>query len=296
MKKILLYILLIFVANVAIGQVTPVGTPYPINQSLGRSASTLVSTNNIRFDQGLILGHFTDTTTANLLPYLKNYPYTIISVDTNVVLMRNWNATKWMYIPTAGQVINGDTIEYLIDVSRPEGQLNVYGKYYNGFTTYERIMFVDSAGGGGGGSINVDTITYQTRNTTVQRRLLTARFNELNISITDFGAVSGGSALTNRQAFYKAIAVAKAQGGGKIFIPSGIYRIDSTIRVDTNNIVFEGQGESSIVMATTDFGNIFHIEKSTPTTQSEMLVGSVFRSFYIDSDSTRTTGAAIYQK
>jgi hypothetical protein len=199
MRKLLIFIIVFCFVKVCSGQVTPIGTPYPINQNLGRNASTLVSTNAIRFDQGLILGHFQDTAQANLLPYLKNYPYTIISVDTNIVLMRNWNATKWMFIPTAGQIINGDTIEYIIDVSRPPGQTNVYLKYFNGFTTYERVGFVDSVGVGISSLTNFGVTTSTYNSTTgvlnIPKDQRVGKYLNLGKTYTDFKPILFGGSM-----------------------------------------------------------------------------------------------------
>lgn len=74
MKKIFLLISLIIFSVIAKAQTVP----YPITQNVAKTASTLLATNTIKADQGIIPGIFTDTTAANALPYLKYYNGVII--------------------------------------------------------------------------------------------------------------------------------------------------------------------------------------------------------------------------
>lgn len=115
-------------------------------------------------------------------------------------------------------------------------------------------------------------------------------------NIKDYGADSTGvaDATTSIRAARDAAVLA---GGGTVYIPHGTYKLSDSIRVRTDNVVFMGEGESSKILATGDFGNIFHVQATVdPTTQTGGIRGSQFKDFYIESSTTRTSGAAIYLK
>ena len=98
MKNIFLFILFISVQKCF-------AQTYPVPQNLGRTPSTLVSTNSIRADQGIILGSFSDTTAANALPYLKNYTGAIIwsTGDSSLyVRLKTVTSQYWFRIGGAG--------------------------------------------------------------------------------------------------------------------------------------------------------------------------------------------------
>lgn len=100
MKKILILIL-IFGINKCFAQ----WSQYPIPQNLGRSPSTLVYTNSIKADQGIIFGSFADTAAANALPYLRyNVGTTIWSTSDSSLytLQKSVYGSYWFKIGGSG--------------------------------------------------------------------------------------------------------------------------------------------------------------------------------------------------
>src|SRR4051812_1079244 len=85
--------------------------------------------------------------------------------------------------------------------------------------------------------------------------------------VNAYGAIHDGS--TNDQpAIRRAIAAAKAAGGGEVHLGAGTYAVSSTILIDTSNITFSGEGASTIIMATADIavGIITVIPSTNPPT------------------------------
>lgn len=63
--------------------------------------------------------------------------------------------------------------------------------------------------------------------------------------VTDFGAVGATdpeSAVDNTAAFRDAIEAAEAVGGGLVYVPPGLYRIDLWLEIDASRIVLQGAG------------------------------------------------------
>nr|MBP7109705.1 metallophosphoesterase [Chitinophagaceae bacterium] len=150
MKKLLLTFGLLLACVFSFSQIIQPKTT-PNFQQFG-SPQTWTQTNGISYPVlGLVNSEYADTVSANLIPYVKNAPGVQIRIGDNIWL-RSYDAKKWLLIPTQGRVVNGDTIDYLVYVYRPPGQLNVYGKFFNGVNTYERLMYTDSIGSGSGGS------------------------------------------------------------------------------------------------------------------------------------------------
>lgn len=90
---------------------------------------------------------------------------------------------------------------------------------------------------------------------------------------------------------------AASYSGGTVFIPHGTFKTTDSIVITANNIIIMGEGESSKILASGDYGNIFSCHPaSTPTTQYQGIQGIQFNNFYIESSTTRTVGSAIYFK
>jgi len=154
MKKLLLTFGLLLACVFSFSQIIQPKTT-PNFQQFG-SPQTWTQTNGISYPVlGLVNSEYADTVSANLIPYVKNAPGIQIRVGDNI-WFRSYDAKKWLLIPTQGTVVDGDSINYLVYVYRTPGQLNVYGKFFNGVNTYERLMYTDSIGSGGGGITNAD--------------------------------------------------------------------------------------------------------------------------------------------
>jgi len=150
MKKIIISLVAILIFKIGFSQN---GSPlYPITQNLGSSSSLVDVKGGQRINGAFVLGHFVDTAAANAIPYVKNFANGLITTDTSLVWLRSYDAKKWLLMPTQGRIVNGDSINYLVDVNRPPGQLNVYGKFFNGISAYSRLLYTDSIGSGGGSS------------------------------------------------------------------------------------------------------------------------------------------------
>lgn len=131
MKKILLIVSLFFCFK-SFGQ----WSNYPVNQNLGNSVSTLVNTNSIKANQGIILGAFADTTVANALPYLSNYIGAMIwSNGDSSLYVRYKGATSafWFKIggasagPTGRSWTVGGNLFPITTPTRDIGTLAPYG-------------------------------------------------------------------------------------------------------------------------------------------------------------------------
>jgi hypothetical protein len=75
------------------------------------------------------------------------------------------------------------------------------------------------------------------------------------VSITDFGAVSGGLAAVNTTAFLAAIAAIQAAGGGAIYVPAGSYLVskDSLIQDQTDiSVTIYGDGPTASQISCAD--------------------------------------------
>jgi hypothetical protein len=109
MKRIVILCLFFCLAKVSFSQN---GSPlYPINQNVAKAPTTIAQMTAINLNQGaFILGHFTDTSAANALPYVKNYANGLITTDTNLVWLRTYNAQRWIQIFTNSPNPTGDTL------------------------------------------------------------------------------------------------------------------------------------------------------------------------------------------
>ncbi|WP_437317288.1 glycosyl hydrolase family 28-related protein [Sorangium sp. So ce385] len=52
----------------------------------------------------------------------------------------------------------------------------------------------------------------------------------------------------NKQAIHDAIAAAEAAGGGVVYFPRGVYRIQSPIQVSSDGVILEGEGRHSVIL------------------------------------------------
>lgn len=107
MKRLLFILILIFWVHKCFSQ----WTQYPVPQNLGRSPSTLVYTNSIKADQGIIFGSFADTAAANALPYLRYNVGTAIwstSDSSLYVLQKSAFGSYWFKVAGAGGGATGN--------------------------------------------------------------------------------------------------------------------------------------------------------------------------------------------
>lgn len=111
-----------------------------------------------------------------------------------------------------------------------------------------------------------------------------ANFNNLNtkvserISVKDFGAVGNGShddtASIQAAIDYVEGLSLGGQGAPRIYFPGGDYLISSTITINDNFIVLEGDGpRSSLIRTNSDFGDAIHFVALNPSTTSLACIG-----------------------
>jgi hypothetical protein len=95
------------------------------------------------------------------------------------------------------------------------------------------------------------------------------------VSVKQYGAVGDGSDAT--LAFQRAAAYLLSVGGGRAYIPRGIYLITAPITVG-DNVVFYGEGDSSQILVNTDI----EVFNSATTTVDTAVFRAEFRDFFIN--------------
>ena len=169
-----------------------------------------------------------------------------------------------------------------------QGPIGATGAAYTGPTGI--IGPTGPAGAGGGG-------TYQTPGSpagSVARSTISKESDF--ISVKDFGAVGNGLA-NDQPAIQAAVNYAGSISGGTVYMPSGIYKIDSGISWNHNGVYLRGDGEGATVLKATFNGDIIHIEGLNSARWSgdtgSARNGGVSR-MRIISSINRTSGSAIY--
>jgi hypothetical protein len=204
---------------------------------------------------------------------------TALAADYNSffpVLSGTYNNPSWINQLAWSKITGTPTTLSGYGISDAQGALTLTTTGSSGAATLiGNTLNVPQYSGGGGGSNTWDSLRV--------------------FSVTAYGA-KGDSSTNDRYAIQSAVDAAKAAGGGKVLFPSGDYRIDSTIRVDTSNIVFEGYGESSRIIATGDFGDILHFEPLAAKSMLNLFTGHQVKDLAIITEVTRTTGAIIHTK
>jgi hypothetical protein len=89
--------------------------------------------------------------------------------------------------------------------------------------------------------IDTVTATGSTTPRTVQNRFAEA------VNVKDYGAVGDGTT-NDSPAFAAAVAALNTRGGGQLHIPTGRYRLNSTVIADKGNIHFHGDGAQSWII------------------------------------------------
>lgn len=93
-------------------------------------------------------------------------------------------------------------------------------------------------------------------------RSLQSKLGEPYVSVADYGAKGDGVA-DDTGAFVAAVAVIKSAGSGELFIPSGTFKVTTSILVNiTGYFRVRGNGKSSVI-APTFAGTIFTIQGAT---------------------------------
>jgi len=95
MKKVVLVLILIF------GLLTGYSQQYPVNQFIGAPNTLVTSKGAFKTDSALILPVFTDTSKANISPYIKNYAGTLIRVGDSLYVRSN-DISKWLLLGSGG--------------------------------------------------------------------------------------------------------------------------------------------------------------------------------------------------
>lgn len=109
------------------------------------------------------------------------------------------------------------------------------------------------------------------------------------ISVKDFGAVGNGTT-DDTVAIQAAFTYAIANGGGRLNIPKGTYKVSTTINLTgLNNTLVYGDGQDNTIIKTNSAtGDVFY--------NSGNSFYNTFRDFSITSSVTRTSGAMIHVK
>ena len=94
MKKIIYLLVFILICYKGNSQTT-----YPVNQALGAPNTLVTSKGGFKADSSLVIPSFSDTSKANISPYLKKYPGSLIRVQSDLY-MRNSTAVRWNKINT----------------------------------------------------------------------------------------------------------------------------------------------------------------------------------------------------
>jgi hypothetical protein len=145
--------------------------------------------------------------------------------------------------------------------------------------------------GGSGGSGNYQTPGSPARS--VSRPFIDKMSDFL--SVMDFGAKGDGVA-NDQAAIQAAIDYAGSQSGGTVYMPSGVYKIDSGLSWSHNGVYLRGDGEGVTVLKATFHGDIIRIAGSGAGNSGDPGTarnGGVSR-MRIISTINRSTGSAIY--
>lgn len=116
--------------------------------------------------------------------------------------------------------------------------------------------------------------------------------NKLNdiISVKDYGAIGNGVA-DDTAAIQAAISAAQSIGRGCVYLPSGVYKVTSTLTVSASNIGFAGDGPgATFLYPTGNYGDVIHFYSNNASylqrvfvrdlssyTQSETTNGAIIR-------------------
>ena len=119
-------------------------------------------------------------------------------------------------------------------------------------------------------------------------RTLRDRFAD-SVNVKDFGAVGDG--VTDDTAAIQAAINSLSIKGGVIVIGAGTYRVSSTINVSINNVYIEGQGNNSVILRSTDYGNTFLFTGNT--TNGTLLTDVGISNIKITSLALTTSGAHV---
>jgi hypothetical protein len=87
----------------------------------------------------------------------------------------------------------------------------------------------------------VDDLPFTQTGTGAVLRAMDAKLREVEVSVTDFGAVANGSTDDSAK-IQAAIDAVVALGGGKVKLPRGTLAISSTINIRSNNVILSGEG------------------------------------------------------
>lgn len=80
-------------------------------------------------------------------------------------------------------------------------------------------------------------------------------------NVVDFGASPTGTAAANTTAIQSALTAAGAAGGGRVFIPAGVYQINAgTLTISSDNVEIEGAGWQSQLQVVGGSGNAITVQ------------------------------------
>lgn len=109
--------------------------------------------------------------------------------------------------------------------------------------------------------VSAGDITFLPAGTGAVSRPVNVKLQEIEISVTDYGAVN--SLLANSSpGFQNAVNRVQALGGGVVRVPAGFYRLDSAVTVSQNGVTIRGDGmQNTVVVPATAAMNAFVFER-----------------------------------
>lgn len=111
-----------------------------------------------------------------------------------------------------------------------------------------------------------------------------------NVKHPDYGAAGDGST-DDTAAIQAAIDAIEGEGGGIVWIPEGVYKVNTTLQIGavTGNTILTGAGKGATILKTSHISNDILQLGDGSTTRDDISV----RDIAFDSSVTRTGGAAI---
>ena len=120
------------------------------------------------------------------------------------------------------------------------------------------------------GSVSSELVTFLQSGTGAVQRTTQSKLRDV-VSVKDFGAVGDG--VTDDTSAIQAAVSAGIAGGKGVYIPSGTYKVTSTITVSpTNSFAIYGDGGNSVFQASSFTGAVFELRPNNNWRNQEFIV------------------------